>query len=137
MGKFFKTADKKLEEAITSRIALEGSKDEKTMRNIKRYNTVKAYSPQFVVDAATKVLISKNKQKHGKFINNTFGDITDTKYKDLTLKSMKKMTLPNIKDVHTKDSLSLVNSGQTYPAAVDDYFKSLKEKAKSNMVASK
>ena len=119
-----------LEKAITSRIALEGSQDPKTMRNLSIYNKLKNnyFTPQFAIDKATDALISKNKQKHGKFIYNTFGNVPDKKYKELTLRSMKKMELPNIRDVHTADSLDLVRSGQKYPTSVDDYFTGLKKK---------
>ena len=75
--------NKKLEDAVTSRIALEGTQDKKTMDNLKYYNKVKNswMTPDIVIRKAEDHLIQKNKKKHGKFIYDTFGNIPDDKYK--------------------------------------------------------
>ena len=87
-------------------------------------------TPDIVIRKAEDHLIQKNKKKHGKFIYDTFGNIPDDKYKELALRSMKKMNkgYETMRNTHYKDSMALVNSGQEYPKPVDDYFNELKRK---------
>lgn len=125
-------SNKLMENAVTSRVALEGTQDKKTMDNLNYYNKIKnsRFAPQPLVSLAEDKIIEKNKKKHGKFIYKTFGNVPDKKYKELVMTSLGKMNKGHaaMKDMHKADSLALVNSGQKYPEAVDDYFKELKHK---------
>ncbi len=131
MGKFFKTAKEykpnpKLEAAVTSRVALEGSKDVKTKNIVKHYN--KVVDVPYVGPRVKKEVIRNVKKKHGPFIQNTFGTVPDSTFNRLALTSIKKINNPNIKSVHKADSLRLVRSGQQYPDSVNQYFTHLKNK---------
>ena len=131
MGKFFKIAEDyktnpALEKAITSRIGLEGSRDPKTIKTVSYYNTVK--NVPYLGDHVKSKVIANVKKKHGPFIRKTFGNVSDKKFKQLADTSIRKVTVPNIRTVHTADSLNLVHGGQTYPKHVDKYFTKLKKK---------
>ena len=131
MGKFFKIAEKykpnpKLEAAVTSRVALEGSKDPKTIKAIGHYNTVK--NVPYIGPKVKKEVIKKVKIKHGPFIKKTFGNVPDSTFNRLAVTSINKINNPNIRTVHKTDSLRLVRSGQTYPDSVNNYFTHLKNK---------
>jgi len=133
MGKFFKVsqeykANPKLEAVVTSRIALEASKNPKTVRNLKYYKKVETI-PIFG-SAVKKEVISKGKLKHGKFVRSTFGNVPDKKLDTLLTKVVNKTLNPNIASIHTSDSLKLVGSGQRYPAAMDNYARS--QRSRSN-----
>jgi len=132
MGKFFKTANpnSKLEAAITSRIGMEGARDPKTIKVVGHYNTVK--SVPFVGPRVKAEVLSRVKKKHGKFIKQEFGNVSNKKFNSLAETSIKKITMPNIRQVHTRDSLALVNSGQKYPTSVNNYFAHLRAKQRKN-----
>ena len=124
MGKFFKTsqeykANPKLEAAVTSRIALEASKNPKTVRNLKYYKKVE--SVPLIGSAVKKEVISKGKSKNGKFVRSTFGNVPDKKLDTLVTNVVNKTLDPNIASIHRSDSLKLVRSGQVYPPAIDSY----------------
>jgi|APSaa5957512535_1039671.scaffolds.fasta_scaffold112272_2 hypothetical protein len=132
MSKFFKKLaqepkpNPKLEAAVTSRIALEMSKNPKAIKKVRKYDSIK--NVPFIGPRVKKEAIERGKKKHGKFMSQTFGNISDKKLNSLAGSVLNKTLNPNISRIHAKDSLNLVRSGQTYPAAVNRYSKAYRKK---------